>query len=208
NFTTGVQTGPGAETMKHLTKCVVMLAFLFGMAQLTSADVVVPKSKGSKSTKSPIRMSIIPDRSAGEARLEIPRSVLNQLRAELDGDRNEQIAETAGTNSQSANTQTAMAGIFLSLALAFGGIWLLRSRKEATRLSRAQLGIAVLALCATSASFAYANAGPPPVARSLTSKILIQEAKWYGAYGQVKVVTNDDDGDTIRLLLPIPKDDK
>ena len=193
--------------MKKLTQCVVVLAFLFGMAQLTSADVVVPKSKSSKQTRSPIRMSIMPDRSATEARLEIPRSVLNQLRAELDGDGNEQIAETAGTISQSSNTQTAMAGIFLSLAVVFGGVWLLRSRKQATNLSRVQLGIVILALCATSASIAYANAGPPPVARSLTSKILIQDAKWYGAYGQVKVVTSDDN-DSIRLVLPIPKDDK
>jgi hypothetical protein len=191
--------------MKRLTECVVVLAFLFGMAELTSADVIVPKSKSSKSNQgssTTLRMSIVPNRNVSEARLEIPRSLITHLRAELDGDGTEQIAETGETLSQSGNTQTAMAGVFLSLAVAFGGVWLLRSRKQTTRFTKAQLGIAILALCAASASIAYANAGPPPVARSLTSKILIQDAKSYGAYGQVKVVVSDDGGDSIRLVLP------
>ena len=68
-------------------------------------------------------------------------------------------------------------------------------------------GVAALALCGAAATAAYANAGPPPVARSLTSKILIQDAQWYGVYGQVKVEVVDDD-DQIKLVLPKGKDEK
>jgi hypothetical protein len=66
--------------------------------------------------------------------------------------------------------------------------------------------VAALALCGLAATAAYANAGPPPVARSLTSKILIEQAQWYGVYGDVKVEIVDDD--QIRLVLPKGKDEK
>jgi hypothetical protein len=57
---------------------------------------------------------------------------------------------------------------------------------------------------AAGATAVYANAGPPPVARSLTSKILIPDLSYWGASGTVKVeVVNDES--LIMLVLPKSK---
>jgi hypothetical protein len=59
----------------------------------------------------------------------------------------------------------------------------------------------ILALCGAGTSLVYANAGPPPVARSLTSKILIPEAMPYGVWGEVKVEIVES-GNGVTLVLP------
>jgi hypothetical protein len=98
-----------------------------------------------------------------------------------------------------------MAGIFLSLAFAFGGVWFVNARKRPDSFTRVALGIALLSFGGLTTTVVLANMGPPPVARSLTSRILIPDAQWYGVYGSVKVeVVND--GDQITLVLPKPKD--
>ena len=146
-------------------------------------------------------MMIDPNSKTGEAKLLIPRSVLEQMRAGLDGD-DSRSAAFAYFNTGGA--QTLMAGVFLSLAFAFGGVWLVRSRGQ-RRLGPAALCVAALALCGAAATAAYANAGPPPVARSLTSKILVPGAQPYGVYGQVKVEISDDESQ-LTLVLPVVKE--
>jgi hypothetical protein len=148
-------------------------------------------------------MMIDPNTKSGEARLLIPREVLQQMRAGLDG---EGSRSSALAFFSAGGAQTVVAGLFLSLALAFGGLWLVRARGQ-RRLGPAALCLAALALCGVAATAAYANAGPPPVARSLTSRILIQDAQWYGVYGQVKVEVVDE-GNQIRLVLPRVKEEK
>jgi hypothetical protein len=172
------------------------------------ANIANPDRDKLKITKSPekTQMIIRPDDKAKEAKLIIPRKLLRQLNAELDGN----ASPDAATHSRFPNlngTQTVISGLFLSLAFVFGGVWLARSRKTADKLTRAALGVAVLAVCGLTASIAYANAGPPAVARSLTSKILIQDAQWYGVYGQVKVETTGE-ADQIILVLPKAKEEK
>jgi hypothetical protein len=192
--------------MKRRVNYLVLAALLLATAVNAFADVRVPDKDKNKSPKvSPFtaQMMIDPNTKSGEARLLIPRSVLEQMRAGLDGDGSRSSA-LAFFNTGGA--QTIVAGLFLSLALAFGGLWLMRSRGQ-RRLGPAALCVAALALCGVAATAVYANAGPPPVARSLTSKILIQDAKWYGVYGQVKVEVVDDDNQ-ITLVLPRPKDDQ
>jgi hypothetical protein len=145
-------------------------------------------------------MHLQPDYQAKDARLLIPRDVLRQLQEAAGSDAPNAAATTSSFNLN--GTQTVVAGLFLSLAFVFGGVWLARTRATATdKLTRAALGVAVLALCGATASIAYANAGPPPVARSLTSKLLIQEAHAYGASGEVTVEVIGE-GKFITLVLP------
>jgi hypothetical protein len=132
--------------------------------------------------------------------------LLRQLRAESNGGELEEVGAAAATSFNLSNAQTAMAGICLSLAFAFGGVWFLR-RKRVDRLGSITIIIGVVALCAASASVVFANAGPPPVARSLTSKILDPGLRWWGAEGKVNV-TIVENGDVIELVLPKPPDDK
>ena len=198
--------------MKTTTTPIAIIAFLLATVASAAADLPAPKSNNRKTPPNPtVRtdpaakiprtlMSIEPNGAATEARLVIPRSILTQLTAELDGDDSQTVAATNAVTTLS-NTQTIMAGLFLSLAFGFGGIWFVHSRKRADKPTRAALGMAILALCGATASIAYGNAGPPPVARSLTSKILVSAAQSYGAHGQVKVVIVEE-GNQIKLVLP------
>jgi hypothetical protein len=175
---------------------------LMAMTALAFADIANPDNRN-RSSKSDlkIQMQIATDDKLKEARLVIPRAIFQQMSAQLDGNSSPQAATTARFFSMTG-AQTVMSGIFLSLAFAFGGVWLVRSRKGAERTARAvALTVALLLVGGVTAGVAYANAGPPPVARSLTSKILIQELQWWGAYGEVKVEIVEE-GNEIKLVLP------
>ena len=192
--------------MKRRVNYLALAALLLATTVNALADVAPPdkvKTNTPKGSSFNAQMNIRPNLKASEAKLLIPRSVLQQMKAGLDG---EDSHSAAATYFNTGGGQTLMAGLFLSLAFAFGGVWLVRSRGQ-RRLGPAALCVAALALCGTAATAAYANAGPPPVARSLTTKILIEQAQWYGVYGEVKVEVVDD-GDQITLVLPKGKEEK
>lgn len=185
------------------------LAALLLLGTTALADIPNPDSlkRTSSKTKLTTDMRLEPDEKASEAKLLIPREIWGQMKAQLDG----KGAQSAGATSRFFNmtsAQTVVSGIFLSMAFAFGGVWLVRSRKGTQqKLSRvAALGVvALLLLSGTAATVAFANAGPPPEARTLTSKVLAPQLQWWGAYGQVKVEIVDE-GDEIILVLPKQKD--
>jgi hypothetical protein len=189
-----------------LALALLLLAF----SATALADVKVPdnvKKNNAKKADVESYMRISPDTDAKEAKLVIPREVWQQMKAGLDGD-DSQRSTAAASVFGTSGVQTMMAGFFLSLAFAFGGIWLVRTRRQVARLGPAALCIVAFALCGAFASAAYANAGPPPVARSLTSKILIEDLQWWGATGQVKIEVSDE-ANMVTLVLPKPpKKDK
>lgn len=187
----------------------VALAALVLMATTTLAfaDIANPSGNNRKTSSDSnlkTQMRVETDEKAKEAKLVIPREIFQQMKAQLDGNGSQNAAATTRFFNMSG-AQTIVSGIFLSLAFAFGGVWLMRTRKGADKLTGATaLGAAVILVCGLTATIAYANAGPPPVARSLTSNILIPELQWWGAYGQVKVEIVEE-GDEIRLVLPRTK---
>jgi hypothetical protein len=67
------------------------------------------------------------------------------------------------------------------------------------------LAFAALGGAAAGGVAVYANAGPPPAARSLTSKILSPDLSYWGASGVVKVEVANDES-LIMLVLPKGKD--
>jgi hypothetical protein len=184
---------------------LLLAALLLAASVNAFADVAIRKpDKLPKSSSFTTGMKVSPDEKATEARLLIPRDVWQQMRAGLDGD---DTKAAALTSFNPGGAQTVMAGLFLSLALAFGGLWLVRSRERAGKFGPAALCLAALVLCGAAARAVFANAGPPPAARSLTSKILTQDLQWWGAYGQVKVEVTDD-VDRITLVLPKQKQEQ
>ncbi|MGE3468573.1 MAG: hypothetical protein AB7J13_16750 [Pyrinomonadaceae bacterium] len=131
------------------------------------------------------------DRNATEAKLIIPRSQIPQLRAELERlDGNSNVA--AFSEGSFSRTQTIISGIFLSLAIAFGGMWFMRS--NAPPAGKVIAVVAAFGVIGTAASIAYANVGPPPSARKITS--LLFDKKIFTPYGfatgKIKVETSDD----------------
>ncbi|MDX1929131.1 MAG: hypothetical protein SFV81_21565, partial [Pirellulaceae bacterium] len=96
-------------------------------------------------------------------------------------------------------TGTIIGGVLLTLAAMLGGLWFIRSRKVSTP-NLAALTVLLLISGVGTASWVYANAGPPPEARSLTSKIL----KYGFVTGELQVETTND-SDDIKLILPVAK---
>jgi hypothetical protein len=189
--------------------CLTALVLLCSLAAF--ADIARPDKTSNKvPTPKPApgivtSMDIKLDRDATQARLLIPTSQLKQLRAELeqlDGDTDDTASVTTPGISR---TQTIMSGLFLSLAIVFGGMWFVRSGKAATKTGKSLVVIAVVAGIASAATYIYANAGPPQEARQITGKMFSPAVHTYGVgWGEVRLEASSEE--RIKLIVPDPKD--
>ena len=146
-----------------LRLCSLALAF-FALAPLTVfADIAAPEPrptstpKVSKRALPPARMLIESRKDVPEARLQISQSVLRELRAEIEGDG---TSNAAGSTASLSQTQTIIAGVFLSLSLALAGVFISRSRSRMTK-QVATGALVVMAFAGALAFKALANARPP-----------------------------------------------
>ena len=184
---------------------LVLLVSIAAFADIARPDPAkTPKQKTSKSIET--GMSIRLDADAKEARLIIPKTQIKQLRAELekldDGTDNTAAVSSPGSFSR---TQTIVSGMFLSLALVFGGMWFVRSGKAATKTGKTLVILAVLTGLGSAATIVYANAGPPPEARTITGKMFTQAVHMYGTgWGTVRLEAGDQQ--QIELIVPNPPD--
>lgn len=103
-------------------------------------------------------MTVIPDKNARDARLQISQDSLNELKAALANTSADSSMRQRIANSP---TRTVIAGLCLFLSLSIGGIWLMRSAQPRGHKTVALLllGIAVVGAAAI---ITQANAGPPP----------------------------------------------
>ncbi|HZH92079.1 MAG TPA: hypothetical protein VEX70_15850 [Pyrinomonadaceae bacterium] len=105
------------------------------------------------------RMLIESRNDATEARLQIPRNMLLQLRAEMERDAASDAAATTANNSLQ-RAQTIIAGVFLSLSLAFAGVLVARTRSRQTK-QAAAVALVVFAALGALAIKTLANIRPP-----------------------------------------------
>lgn len=182
--------------MKKLILLAVIIssAAAVGLANIANPDL--PGKKKSINTE----LSISLDSRAKEARLIIPRSQLKQLRAEIEQLEDGSTTAAGGTFT---GTQTIVSGVLLSLAFLFAGMWFARSGSESSK------SVAVAALLLTIGSVAnlvYANAGPPPEARSITGKMFSSDVHMYKqGWGKIKLEVSDTI-DNPELIVPDPAD--
>jgi hypothetical protein len=197
--------------MKTMTcvAAILLAASLAAFANIRNPDIKPVKTPKPKPAAGLVTsMSIRLDREATEARLIIPKAQLKQLRAELEelDEENDNTAAVVTTPGVS-RTQTIMSGIFLSLAIVFGGMWFARSGKAATKAGKGFVAVAVVAGVAAGATYIYANAGPPPEARSITGKMFSQAVHIYGfGGGEVRLEAGSEDH--IKLIVPNPKTER
>lgn len=197
--------------MKKLAPVVVIL---LSLAFTAFADVPeykpTPKPTAAPKQKKSIdaRLAITLVRS-DTPKLKIPKSYVKQLRAELDriDGGTDNRAENAGSGITLNRVQTIVSGGLLSLAIVFGGIWFVRSKKGDTKAGRTVAVVAFLLLSGALATVVVANIGPPEEARSINSKLFSEHVHSYKqASGVIKVETYDDNGGgTIELEVPDPK---
>lgn len=190
-----------------MKRLISLTVFLLLLSTVVFADIARPEpSKSPKSGKQTDAMMYIRlDRSAKEARLIIPKSQVKKLRAELeqlddDSDNTAAVTETGIIT----RTRTIVSGMFLSLALVFGGVWFVRSGKAATKSGKTLVVAFVTLGVASAATLVYANAGPPPEARSITGKMFSQYVHNYG-FGSGKIKLETGDTAQVELIVPDPQ---
>ena len=188
--------------MKHL----MALAALIVLSTAAFADIARPDPVKTPKAKPAAgyltTMNVRVDRESKEARLIIPKSQVKALRAELDAIDAEDNTAAVTAPGGISRTQTAMTGIFLSLALVFGGMWIVRSGKASSKNAKALIVGLTVAGIASAATLAYANIGPPPTVRGITGKMFSESMRRYGVgSGQVRVETSTKE-DRLTLIVP------
>ncbi len=195
-----------------MKKLLCLTAFLLFSAMAAFGDIPRPEIPTPKPTPkiktTNAQMTIRLDTDATDATLVIPKSQLKALRAqldELDGGASDSTVANAGMFSRS---QTIASGMFLSLAVIFGGVWFARNRKTDGKTGKTIAAAAVLLLVGSAATIAFANAGPPSVLRSISADLFNKEAfrYWNRAHGNVKIQISKDESDSIELIVPDKKE--
>lgn len=175
------------------------LALLLAAASPAFADIALPKNPGVNNGEvrrdlPSARMSIERVEGLREARLQIPRSRLQELN----------LAAGVGGGGQSASLKslgTIVGGLFISLAIVLTGLLLVRSRRG-LRVGRAAAAVALCACAACAAAVAaYANAGPPPGLRPQDPGTLVRAVSGAPLAGSVRVEVVEE-GYEIKLLVP------
>ncbi|MBV9923987.1 MAG: hypothetical protein JOZ96_03035 [Acidobacteria bacterium] len=186
----------------RLFKQLAALALLLAAASPAFADIALPKKPAADPNEVrrdlPVaRMSIERVEGLREARLQIPRSRLQELNlaAGIDGGARPASLKSAGT---------VVGGIFISLAVVLTGLLLVRSRRRVA-LGRATAALIVCACAAGAAAVAaYANAGPPLGLRPQDPGTLVRAVTGAPLAGSIRVEVVDE-GYEIKLLVPAVK---
>jgi hypothetical protein len=188
-------------------KTLLFLACLLALSGISVlADVAKPKPTEQPRVVMGRKLEIVPDQKVWQARLQIPQSDFQELRAAVDG--------AAGSNSTIAaniarsSTRTIVAGALLFLSVSFAGVWLAR-RSSTTRGGKAiAAGAVVIAVLGVAAIITRGNAGPPPGYlnwRELPKNF--QQGKATSGQMMIEVVPDNPDSPSIKLILPTkPKD--
>lgn len=175
-----------------LTAILATAAF----ADIRLPDKSTPKPSPTRTTGVTARARIILSKNENTARLQLPKRLIDELNA-ANG------AQTQNPHSalDFSRAQTIVGGLFLSLALVFGGVILARSKNRISKTARVAASGALLFLSGIFAVGAFANVGPPAVTRSITSRLFDADAmRSKQAYGDVKIEVIDTD--EIYLIVP------
>jgi len=183
-----------------------LAALIFIFSIVGFGDLILPKDDKAPpkhGRQIDVQMTIRLDHEAKEARLIIPKSDLKRLRAEID-QADDESNTAAVTGPGPSRIQTIAGGTFMSLALVFGGLWFVRSGKASTKTGKSMVIFAIVAGVASAATLVYANAGPPPDARTITGKMFSEAVHVYGfGSGRVKLEAGSDK--QVTLIVPDPK---
>ena len=161
------------------------------------ADIAPKTTKTKKSIDANLTIRL--EKDAKQARLIIPKSAVRELRAQLDEIDQDSADTAAASVTGVTRIQTILAGVFLSLAIVFGGVWFARSQKIGAKIAG---GIALTMLTGAVATLVCANAGPPPEARTITGKLFAPPVHIYNfASGPIKIETTDEQRG-VELIVP------
>lgn len=173
------------------------------------ADIARPTPREKPRVVMHTSMVVTTDTKAYDARLQISKESLNELRAALgDLPANGTATQSGGSISQRLtgnSTRTLMAGLMMFLSLSLGGIWLARSVQ-----SRAQKTVAAFllgtAVIGAATIITQANAGPPPSWQ--WRKLSTNLTQGRPTYASVNIEIVDEPGHGIKLIVPVTPNTK
>lgn len=192
-----------------MKRTIPMLRFLglplvFAAAMPVYADIARPSTPEKPRVVMHTSMVVTTDSKAYDARLQISKESLNELRAalgDLPGDSS--AAQSGGSISQrltGSSTRTLMAGLMMFLSLSLGGIWLARTVQ-----TRGQKTVAAFLLCTAvvgaAAIITQANAGPPPSWQ--WRKLSTNLTQGRPTYASVNIEIVEEPGHGIKLIVPV-----
>lgn len=185
--------------------CSLSLLFLI-VTTVVDADIARPKQSPTTNQSRVVMhtsLEIAPDSKIYDARLQIPQSQLQELRAALDAAAgNTTIAASVPGNS----TRTIIAGSLLFLSLSFAGVWLARFRSNSRMKKAIAASVIVMATIGTAAIITRGNAGPPGYYRWRNLPKALTDGRSTAAGVDIEIVPdNPNSGAGIKLLIPIRK---
>ena len=183
---------------------LVACCLIFVVTQTINADIAKPKPpvQPAKITLH-TSLEIATDPKAYEAKLQIPQSELQNLRAALDGGAGN--ATVVGGIALSS-TRTIIAGLLMFLSVSIAGVLFARSSSFGRTQKVVGTLVLVAAMLGATAIITQANAGPPGSYRWRNLPQALAEGK--PTYGGVDVEIVPDDpngGGRIRLIIPLKK---
>jgi|RhiMethySRZTD1v2_1073278.scaffolds.fasta_scaffold33273_7 hypothetical protein len=185
--------------------CLLFLTF----TTIVDADLAKPKQSPTTNQNRVVlhtSLEIAPDSKIYDARLQIPQSQLNDLRAALDS--------AAGNATIAASitghpTRTIVAGSLLFLSLSFAGVWLARSRNKpgGSRTSKAIVAAVIaVATIGAAAIITRGNAGPPGYYRWRTLPQALSDGHSTAGGVDIEIVADDPNSRSgLKLLIPLRK---
>lgn len=190
-----------------MKKLLFPLLLIIAFVPNAFADIRLPDNMKPSPTATPqakkMQMTIRVNSGVDEATLRIPRSAINDLRAQLD-EIDGANSNAASVNSSFSKTQTLMSGLFFFVALIFGGVWLFRGKSLAKN-QKIVAGLLILAFLAVSVYTVTANVAPPAFVE-LRGDMFSDKMKqrYRGAVGDIKVeiVDRSYPNAPIELLVP------
>jgi hypothetical protein len=185
-------------TMKRSLISIGAICALLACAVFAFGDVARPKpSPNEPKTVLYTSLQISTDAKAYEARLQIPRKVLEQIAKDAG---NTSTGMSMGQRIMHSSTRTVMAGLFMFLAISFAGVWLARTNQPRNVKAVAAV-LAIAFVFGLGTIMVRANAGPPASYYWQHLPQNLTEGKPTQAGTDIQIT--DVDESTIKLIVPI-----
>lgn len=190
--------------------CSLSLLILF-ITPAADADIAKPKPTKPIPNESRVVLNtvlqIVPDSKISDARLQIPKSELQSLRAALDA---AGANTTVATSISTSPARTIIAGLLLFASISVAGVWLARTRGKNGKTEKTKKVVAAMligmATIGAAAVITRGNAGPPAYYRWRNLPQSLTEGKPMSGSVTVEIVPDDpNSGSQIKLLIPLRK---
>ena len=182
--------------MKRTLTPGAVLCVLLASAIYAFGDIARPKATPAEGkTIFYTGLTVKTDPKAYEARLQISQETWKRMQEAAAREGGGSVTQ----NIMHSSTRTIMAGLFMFLAVSFGGVWLARSNQR--RSNKAIAGVLLVAVfLGIGTIIVRANAGPPGYIRWQNLPQALKDGKETSGGVNIEIVPGDDN---MTLIVPL-----